>query len=264
MADVHYTHPRLAAIYDLDSPWGADSDFYKALAEPAPRSILDLGCGTGTLCNELAQAGHRVTGIDPAAAMLEAARRKPYAGDIEWVQSTAQEYRSDERFDLIVMTGHAFQVLLTDTDVLNTFSNMRRHLAVGGVVAFESRNPAIDWNTRWPRSFVWELAEGKVHQSRSDLNTEGELVSFEHSFRFPDETLVSPSTLRFMHRTRIEALLLQSGLGVAGLYGDWNASPFVETSSPEMIFVARALSLNSGGRPLRARAGSLRNSGGSS
>ena len=36
-------------------------------------AVLDLGCGPGTLAVPFAEAGMRVTGIDPEPAMLEAA-----------------------------------------------------------------------------------------------------------------------------------------------------------------------------------------------
>ena len=42
----------------------------------APLDALDLGCGTGFLCFELAARGHRVTGVDFAPAMLALARQK--------------------------------------------------------------------------------------------------------------------------------------------------------------------------------------------
>jgi len=58
--------------------------------------------------------------------MLEIGRRKPHGQEIEWVQSFAQAYRSDKLFDMIIMTGHAFQVLLEDADILATFSMMNR------------------------------------------------------------------------------------------------------------------------------------------
>ena len=39
-----------------------------------------------------------------------------------------------KRFDLIIMTGHAFQVLLENSDVLATFATMRRHIKPTGKI----------------------------------------------------------------------------------------------------------------------------------
>jgi SAM-dependent methyltransferase len=41
-----------------------------------PVDVLDLGCGTGSLTVLLAEAGHRVHGVDLAPAMVAAARAK--------------------------------------------------------------------------------------------------------------------------------------------------------------------------------------------
>ena len=40
-------------------------------------SILDVGCGTGSLCSVLSETGLSVTGIDPAQKMLAIAKRQP-------------------------------------------------------------------------------------------------------------------------------------------------------------------------------------------
>jgi len=125
---MDYSDAQIAEIYDAVNPWAPDADFYLSLAGPGPSSVLDLGCGTGTLCCALAKRGHRVTGVDPAAEMLAVARRKPHAEQVEWVESSAQAYKSHRRYDLIVMTGHAFQILLTDADALAAFETMRGHL----------------------------------------------------------------------------------------------------------------------------------------
>lgn len=109
---MDYQDPQITAIYDMANPMAEDAEFYLSLAGPHSCSVLDLGCGTGTLCCALAKRGHRITGVDPAAAMLAVAKRKPHAQHVEWIESSAQIYRSPRRFDLIVMTGHAFQVLL--------------------------------------------------------------------------------------------------------------------------------------------------------
>lgn len=149
MLDNHYVNPRLAAIYDLDSGWSADRDFYLNLAGPAVMRILDLGCGTGLICNAYAERGHLVTGLDPSATMLAQARQKPWGSRIEWIESRAQNYQSHKKFDLIIMTGHAFQVLLEEEDLEATMATMANHLAAAGKIVFESRNPRIDWAQRW-------------------------------------------------------------------------------------------------------------------
>ncbi|MFF3320523.1 class I SAM-dependent methyltransferase [Streptomyces sp. NPDC003035] len=43
---------------------------------PGPVDVLDIGCGTGSLSLLLAEAGHRVTGVDLAPKMVERARAK--------------------------------------------------------------------------------------------------------------------------------------------------------------------------------------------
>jgi ubiquinone/menaquinone biosynthesis C-methylase UbiE len=237
MPDEHYENPRLAAVYDLFCPWGADCDFYLSLAGEPPQHVLDLGCGTGLLCDAYAARGHIVTGADPTPAMLAVARRKPHGSAVEWVQAFAQEFRSDTRFDLIIMTGHAFQVLLSDDDVAATLAVMRCHLKPSGRVVFESRNPAIDWAAEWNGTEELSHQGVPIRCTTEVLSRAGDRVTFEQRFQFPDETLVSFSDLRFLPREAIEARLAAAGLLVDALYGDWDRSPFDPASSKEMIFV---------------------------
>jgi ubiquinone/menaquinone biosynthesis C-methylase UbiE len=241
MPDEHYENPRLAAVYDLFSPWSIDRDFYLALAGDPPRHVLDLGCGTGLLCDAYAARGHIVTGVDPTPAMLAVARQKPHGAAIEWVQALAQDFRSEQRFDLIIMTGHAFQVLLSDDDVMAALSTMRRQLKPSGRVVFESRNPAIDWAAQWNGSLDRSHQGVTIHETTQVLSRVGDRVTFEQRYQFPDETLVSFSELRFLPKQAIEARLAAAGLLVEALFGDWDRSPFDDASSHEMIFIARPL-----------------------
>lgn len=240
MPDLHYEHPELAALYDLDSGWSIDRDFYLDLAAGGPKRILDLGCGTGLLCDAYASLGHHVTGVDPAAAMLAVAREKPYGGLVEWVESSAQTYRSDKRFDLIVMTGNAFQVFLKDEDILAVFATMRHHLAGGGVAAFETRNPTIDWPSRWNRDAELRADDQVIHQSRHVTWQSSNRIAFETRYRLPDKELVSASELLFLSKAEIEERLAASGLKARTVHGGWNGQPFDEASSDEMIFIVGA------------------------
>lgn len=240
MLDKHYLHPRLVEVYDFDSPWSVDRDFYFNLAGTQPLDILDLGCGTGILSLAYANEGHRVTGVDPAREMLRRAQEKENSNSVEWIQCAAQDFRSDKRFDLIIMTGHAFQVLLTDADIRSTLNMMQQHLASAGRIAFESRNPAIDWTRDWNYRVSLDLPNGRVVETRRLIETVNDRMSFELVYEFEDETLVSASELRFLRCERILELLSTSGLQVVELVGDWDNTPFDESISREMIFVAKA------------------------
>ena len=241
--DLHYRDYRLAEVYDLDNPWAEDFEFYLTLTESGPCSVLDLGCGTGTLCCALAQRGHQVTGVDPAAPMLAMAARKLHSEKVEWIESHAQDYHSDRRFDLVLMTGHTFQILLTDEDALAVLGVMRKHLNPGGKVAFESRNPNINWAEVWRTHgpVMYELPNGQLRETLEITSEVGELISFQQQFQFPDVTLTSSSTLRFPSRVHIESLMARSGLAILDVFGYWDRSRFNETESWEMIFIAGIL-----------------------
>ena len=78
--DAICANPRLAEIYDDLEADRCDLDHYVAIAEEfGVRSVLDIGCGTGTLAVRLALGGLDVTAVDPAEASLIVARRKPGA-----------------------------------------------------------------------------------------------------------------------------------------------------------------------------------------
>jgi len=237
---MDYQQAQIAEIYEVANPWSQDNDFYLTLAGPRPCRVLDLGCGTGTLCCALADRGHRVTGVDPAAAMLAVARSKPYANQVEWIESSAQNYKSHRRFDLIVMTGHAFQILLTDADVLAVLQVMRSHLNERGKIAFETRNPRVDWVAEWAGRA--RMLPGEVLETLEITGKDAEFISFQTSYRSPHVTLTTSSTLRFPSRQHIEALIARSGLAVRDVLGDWDAGPFEPARSQEMIFIAELLS----------------------
>ncbi|MBN9046829.1 MAG: class I SAM-dependent methyltransferase [Rhizobiales bacterium] len=237
MPDLHYEHPALAEIYDLDSGWDVDREFYLDLASGGSKRVLDLGCGTGLLCDAYAALGHDVTGVDPAKAMLDVARARPIGAFVNWVEATAQTFRTGKKFDLIVMTGHVFQVFLEDADILAVFATMREHLAEKGVIAFETRNPRIDWKARWDGETELPLDGHTIRQSRIVQQHDAKHISFETKYHLPEKTLTSFSKLLFLSKPEIEDRLRQCGLKAKAVYGTWDKQPFDESTSSEMIFI---------------------------
>ncbi|MFO7833130.1 MAG: methyltransferase domain-containing protein [Halohasta sp.] len=70
------------------------------LLDPQPdERILDLGCGTGHLTQQIAEAGATAVGLDQSAEMVEAARER--FPDCEFVHADARGFTVDEPFDAV-------------------------------------------------------------------------------------------------------------------------------------------------------------------
>jgi ubiquinone/menaquinone biosynthesis C-methylase UbiE len=236
-----YADPRLAAVYDALNPPGADTAFYLGLAGDSPGPVLDVGCGSGLLACELAARGHHVTGADPAAAMLDVARSRPGGDKVQWIETDAAGLAVRARFDLVIMTGHVFQIFTGDRDVRTALRGVARHLAPGGRVAFETRNPAVrewaEWNPRDTQHRV-QVGGVAVDVHYDIRSVAGELVTYETCFRFAGEDpVVVPETIRFMDQAQIAAFLADAGLTRVTWYGDWDRSS-ASADSPEIIAVA--------------------------
>lgn len=241
MADRSFSDVSLAALYDQLNPWGPCDDFYLDLVMSA-RSVLDVGCGTGRLLAGAREAGHtgRLCGLDPAAAMLVQARRKTAA---EWVLGDLGSACWEREFDLVVMTGHAFQVLLGDDEVRAALSAVRRSLTDGGRFVFETRNPAARaWET-WTPDRAREVRDEHGDVVRVSHRVEGpvlgERVTFSETFEHAgwERPRVSRSTLRFLGADAVRGLLGEAGFVVREQYGDWARRPLSATA-PEIITVA--------------------------
>jgi SAM-dependent methyltransferase len=244
MADHLFSDAGLAALYDPMCPRAdrADFDFYMPLIMAA-RAVLDVGCGTGAMLHEARDAGHRgrLCGLDPAAGMLEQARKRP---DIEWVLGDLASVAWDGEFDLVVMTGHAFQVLVADDELQAALAVIRSALTADGRFAFETRNPlARAWESWTPENAVEIVAAGgeSVRMVREVVAPfDGRTVTFTHTFTSAgwDRAQVSQSTLRFLDAASLSSCLAGAALAIEEQYGDWDRRPLT-AASPEIITIAR-------------------------
>ena len=140
-----------ARYYNLlyrDKDYAGEVDFIvEALARAGnrPKSLLDLGCGTGRHALELARRGMAVTGVDRSEEMLALGRQglaaaaplpegtaapRLVAGDVRTV-------RLDRRFEAVTSLFHVFSYQLTEEDALALLVTAREHLEPGGHFLFD-------------------------------------------------------------------------------------------------------------------------------
>jgi SAM-dependent methyltransferase len=238
VADNHYEHPRLAAIYDALDPDRSDLVVYAAIAdELGARRVLDVGCGTGTFALLLADRGLEVVGVDPALASLDVARAKPGGERVRWIHGDATTLPPLEA-DLATMTGNVAQAIVERPDWEGTLRGIHDALRPGGFLVFETRDPAYEAWRGWNRADTYSIVEiggiGAVEDWGELTSVELPLVSFRGTTVFPDgEVLTSDSTLRFRTREEVEADLDAHGYVV----DDVRDAP--DRPGREFVFVAR-------------------------
>ena len=206
-----------------------------------------MGCGTGLLACEFATRGYDVTGADPAAAMLAAARGRPGGDQVRWIQADAAGLATGTSFDLVIMTGHVFQLLLEDRDVraaLGPWPGTWPRAA--GSRSRPGTRPCASGRTgtRGTPGSGWRRPVSPPTCTTTSARSQASWSRYETWFQFAGarDPVVVPDTLRFMDQAQVAAFLAEAGLAQVTWYGDWDGSPYGQ-ASPEIIAVA------SGDRP---------------
>ena len=114
--------------YDHEDPSDTGVAFYRALAQEAGGSVLEIACGTGRVSIPIARLGFAVTGLDIVPGMLALARSKSAGLPTRWVEGDARAFDLGEQFRLIFLTRNAFQAFLTRADQEVLLERVRAHL----------------------------------------------------------------------------------------------------------------------------------------
>ena len=102
------------------------------------KSSLDLGCGTGVLCEILHEQGIQSSGMDFSEGMIAIAKeRNP---EIYYEVADMITYRPDQSFDLVTCTGDALNHIMKLEDIEKIFENVYAYLKEGGYFIFDILN----------------------------------------------------------------------------------------------------------------------------
>ena len=214
------------------APMTEDVDFYVTLARQADGPLVELAIGNGRVAIPVAQAtGRPVIGIDTSPAMLEQARARAAATEVELElhEGDMRELELGAPAALIYCPFRALLHLPTWADRRRTFERVAASLRPGGRFA---------WN-----AFAFD------HQVAARLDGQHLDEPLPHTVHYAvgdnriDITLDDGATSSLWWATKNEwlGLLDVAGLELEAFYGGFDRQP-VDDASREYVVVARASS----------------------
>lgn len=238
-----------AQFYDLfykNKDYSAECDIIenilKAHSSIKVQTILDLGCGTGNHAFLLHQKGYKVVGVDKSEVMLANAERKlsklSNKKNIRFEKGDIKNWKTDERFDAVLMMFAVLGYQLDNNDVLQTLTTVKKHLKPGGLFIFDVwYGPAVLSVRPSQRVNVFSANGEQILRIAS-----GELDTLKHQCRVDYhiwhykkqkimQEVKETHTMRFFFPKELELFLQISGLELVklGAFPQWKNSPSEET-----------------------------------
>jgi SAM-dependent methyltransferase len=158
--------------YDLlykDKDYAGEAQYVHELIQkhrPGAKTILNLGCGTGSHDFEFAKLGYRVTGIDLSAEMLAVANNRlstinTQKSSINFIQGDIRTVRLNITYDVVISLFHVMSYQTTNDDLQTAINTAKMHLDLDGLFLFDCwYGPAV--LTDPPVTRVKRLADDEI------------------------------------------------------------------------------------------------------
>jgi SAM-dependent methyltransferase len=234
------------AVYAVLRDPSGDAAFYRELALETGGPVLELGCGTGRILLPIAADGIECTGLDNSPAMLDVLRAKGPPANLSLVLGRMERFDlGDHRFRLITAPFRAFSHLLDVDAQLACLACVRRHLAPGGLFAFDLFDPKL---ARIALPEEPEYLAATFHDGgheirrwdtvRRDATRQVMTVTFRFEGGPPELAGSADVFLRWFYRYEVEHLLARAGFSELTFWGSFDRQPW--KAEGETIVLARA------------------------
>lgn len=228
----------LAAGYDVvmeHVAYDAWAEYAHGLLQqhhPDPRTLLELGCGTGSLALELQPLGpYDYTGTDASPEMIRVARAKAQliGAPVRFDVADFTDFRVEEPVDAVVLLYDGLNYLLEEEGVRALLRCAYEALKRGGIFLFDQSTPANSINNE---AFFEDTGAAEafqyVRRSRYDRERRIHTTTFELTIEGRDyeET----------HRQRayalgeIRALIRETSFEELAAYNDLSTAPATEAT----------------------------------
>lgn len=239
----------LALVYDrlnTDVDYAAQASYLLALFQrfgQKPRLLLDLACGSGRLCVEMAQRGLEVIGVDGSPEMLSVARQStPAALPVLYLEQDMPALDLYGTVDGAVCTGDSLNHLCETAQLTEVFRRLSLFVNPGGLLIFDVNTPYKHRCILSDNTFVLEQP-GVFCVWRNQFSKRRCEVDMWLDFFLPDEEgrfrrLTDTVRERAYAPATLKRLLRQTGWEILAVFDAGTTAP-PRPESERLVFVAK-------------------------
>ena len=191
-----------------------------------PKTILDVCCGTGSMCEMLAEEGFSVEGLDLSERMVTQARRKARRKhlDIPYHVADAAKFQLNKTFDAALSFFDSLNNIIVPAQLQSAFHQVAAHLKPGGSWIF-------DMNTAYAfeaRMFDQEHTRSNArlrYKWIGEWDPESRLITVNMRFWRNEEEFREVHRQRAYDQSEVEAMLKEAGFGHIRAFHSYTLNP---------------------------------------
>jgi ubiquinone/menaquinone biosynthesis C-methylase UbiE len=243
-----------AVFYDLEfATRDTEIPFFLRHARAASGPVLEVACGTGRLTLPIAREGIDIAGIDISAPMLEQARLKSRAENlnVNWLEQDCRNMHPGRLFALIFSATNAMQHLLDVDSACAFLRSASRTLLPGGRLIIDVFNPdpaklLRPATERYLHKTITTPSGGTIRvETASHYRSDTQVLHFDLFYLNGSGLLRTKSVnMRCFFPEELLALCRFNGLEVVHRFGNYDESSFA-AGSPKQIIICQSTGASS-------------------
>ncbi len=220
--------------------------FLSSAGNPDNRIFADIACGTGQQAAALSAEGCEVWGLDYEKDMIDSARsshpetaERFILGDMREADTVLLPVMPAQP-GTVYCIGNSLVQFTDDEDIALSLSSFSRLLPSGGTLVIQTVNFA---RIILGGDFSFPLLERKIPETGNSVTLAREYtcseceecLTFRTVLSSPEGTVEKNHDLRALGKAELEIMLYESGFSCLEFYGNYDRSPWSETSPATIV-----------------------------
>lgn len=191
-----------------------------------PKTMLDVCCGTGNMCELMQDEGFQLFGVDISAPMIEEARRKAkeHFLPIEYECMDAATFELNRTFDAAFSFYDSLNNITDRNRLQMAFNSVARHLKPGGSWIFDM-NTAFAFEQHMFDQQNLKPGADLRYKWVGDWDPQSRIITVNMKFWFHDQEFEEVHIQRAYEQDDVREMLLTAGFEDIHIYNSYSLDP---------------------------------------